>query len=287
MSCGILFGPLGHMVEIPAPKSGMGFDLNRDVTASELVSGGRAVYRTPLGYKAFNMSWAGGTTGLGDFMDIFEGAYGNGPFYMLDPRSAGQNLLPTRWASCWQLGHVANGWRKPFVGLGFPYLGMVATPENKYVEFTGAANLATWDRYSPFSIMVPLEKGKSYNLRAWGRATGAARVLCEVWDGAATEPATSFAVPLTGANSTAINTNTYPGKQMFVKLVLDVGRNTTLTLQHMELLATPLPTGFKMGRGVGALQFNGNIQGNLIGNKIDRIGLSVGLTEVETVWATP
>ena len=56
MSC-FRFGPQGHMVEIPAPLSGMGFDLERDVTTSELVSGERSVYRTPLGFKSFSMDW--------------------------------------------------------------------------------------------------------------------------------------------------------------------------------------------------------------------------------------
>lgn len=273
MSCGMLFGPLGHMVEIPAPKSGMGFDLNRDVTTSELVSGGRTVYRAPTGYKSFDMSWAGGTTGLGEFMDMYEGAYGNGPFYMLDPRSENQNLLPARWASCWQLGHIAGGWGRPLVG---DQQGGVLTPEGKEVKFTGIADSSNLNYVnSPFRLVVPVEAGKSYNARCWGAATGGAQLLAAPMYGEA--EGTPTVVPLTGANSSVFENATA------VRFRIYLPAGSTLTLRHMEF-GVPFTDGkmFHMGRGVGAVQFSGPMQGSLTGTKVDRIGLSVALTEVES-----
>lgn len=266
-------------MEIPAPKSGLGFDLNRDVTTTELVSGGRAVYRTPLGYKAFSMSWAGGTAGLGDFMDMFEGAYGNGPFYILDPRSKGQNLLPMRWASCWQLGHMANGWCRPAVNT---QSGGTITPEKREVVFTGKANaLNPGVDTSPFRVLIPVEYGKQYSIKAWGTATGGAQLLATPY--VDTSALTPRNVVLDGATVTT-HTPAYLNNGNFIQFTLYVPTGATLTLRHIELYQGPYTDGktWHMGRGVGAVQFDGSMQGTLTSNKIDRIGLSVGMTEVES-----
>lgn len=279
MSCNILFGPQRRMVEIPAPKSGMSFGLNRGVTTSELVSGGRAVYRTPLGYKTFDMTWDGGTENLGEFMDIFEGAYGEGPYYILDPRSKGQNLLPSRWASPWQLAHVANGWAQPIV---MGQAGGTRTPEDREVVFKARANTTTYQADSPFSVLIPLTYGETFNVAAWGSATGGAVLFATpVVDESSLTP---IAVPLNGTRTQDIVAN-FSSAQMFVKLHLYVPLGSTLTLRHIELRQViegePVEPTWHMGRGIGAVQFSSDMQGTLVSNKVDRIGLSVGMTEVE------
>lgn len=272
------FGTLANLKDFPAPKSGMGFGLNHDVTTSELVTGGRAAYRSPVGYKTFNMSWAGGTENLGDFMDIFEGAYGNGPYYMLDPRSKGQNILPARWASPWMLGHVANGWGKPFVSQN----GTTAYPESHDVTFTHGVGVPATKFNSPFSTTVLLEDGVNYNFRVWGVATGGAQLRATAYSQGVAE--TPISLPLSSSGATSADFTTYKGG---VKLSLYLPAGSTLKLQHIELMAQvdglyPEDKPFHLGRGVGAVQFTGNIQGNLVSNKVDRIGLSVEVTEVES-----
>lgn len=278
MSCNILFGPQRRMVEIPAPKSGMSFGLNRGVTTSELVSGGRAVYRTPLGYKTFDMTWDGGTENLGEFMDIFEGAYGAGPYYILDPRSKGQNLLPSRWASPWQLAHVANGWAQPIV---VSQSGGTLTPEDREVVFKARANTTAYQADSPFSVLIPLTYGETFNLRAWGSATGGAKITVTPIVNESFLP--NVTLPLDGTASANIVANF--GWQMFVKVHLYVPAGATLTLRHVELRQViegePVESTWYMGRGIGAVQFSSDMQGTLVSNKVDRIGLSVGMTEVE------
>lgn len=257
------------MVKIPAPSSGMGFDLNRDVTTSELVSGGRSVYRTPLGFKSFSMNWSGGTENLGTFMDIFEGVYGNGPFYILDPRSEGQNQLPARWASCWQLGHLANGWGQPKVSQNANL-----TPEGLEVLFTGRANLPLVNATSPFRVVVPLQAEKTYHIKAWGEATGGAQLVATPLEG--TSPGVPVVLSLDGTPSPPF----YGGENRSLRLHLYVPAGSTLTLRHMELMVGTW-FGWHMGRGVGAVQFDGNMQGTLTSSKVDRIGLSAGMIEVE------
>lgn len=272
------FGTLANLKDFTAPKSGMGFGLNHDVTTSELVTGGRAAYRSPVGYKTFNMSWAGGTENLGDFMDIFEGAYGNGPYYMSDPRAKGQNILPARWASPWMLGHVSNGWGKPFVSQN----GTTAYPESHDVTFTHGAGVPATKFNSPFSTTVLLEDGVKYNFRVWGVATGGAQLRATAYNQGGAE--TPISLPLSSSGATSADFTTYKGA---VKLSLYLPAGSTLKLQHIELMAQvdglyPDDKPFHMGRGVGAVQFTGNIQGNLVSSKVDRIGLSVEVTEVES-----
>lgn len=218
-------------MEIPAPKSGLGFDLNRDVTTTELVSGGRSVYRTPLGYKSFNMSWSGGTAGLGEFMDMFEGAYGNGPFYILDPRSEDQNLLPARWASSWQLGHMANGWCRPAVNTQSD--GLI-TPEGREVVFTGKANtLNPGADISPFRVLIPIAYGKTYSVKAWGTSTGGAQLRARPWVGKS--PLPHKIVTLGGVATTDVRAD-YADYGNFVELTLYVPAGSTLTLRHIEMM---------------------------------------------------
>src|SRR6266566_4949741 len=95
----MLFGTLGHMLPIPYPQSGMGWDHAHDGEETSLVSGGRHVYRAPTPYRKYKLSYSGGTAGLQNLVDIHSGVYGPGPFYMLDINYSGGNLLPTRWAS--------------------------------------------------------------------------------------------------------------------------------------------------------------------------------------------
>lgn len=224
------FGTLANLKDFPAPKSGMGFGLNHDVTTSELVTGGRAAYRSPVGYKTFNMSWAGGTENLGDFMDIFEGAYGNGPYYMLDPRSKGQNILPARWASPWMLAYVANGWGKPFVSSN----GTFTYPESHDVTFTHGVGVPATKFNSPFSTTVLLEDSVNYNFRVWGVATGGAQLRATAYNQGS--PQTPISLPLSSSGATSADFTAYKGG---VKLSLYLPAGSTLKLQHIELMVQP------------------------------------------------
>ena len=99
----VYFGVPGNIQEIPAPKSGMGFDNSTDVEVTNLVSGGRSVYRAPTAFKTFNMTWAGNAAALKHLIDLYNGQFGPGPFYLTDPTMNQENVLPSRWSNAWQL----------------------------------------------------------------------------------------------------------------------------------------------------------------------------------------
>ena len=265
------FGPLNNVKEVPAPLSGMSFGLNRDTEITELVSGGRSIYRAPTSYKSFDMSWKGGTEGLQQLVNMYTGVFGDGPFYMADPRYETDNLLPQRWASTYQLATTLNGWGSPTVTTG-----VTAAYSGKALKITRAASaLPTYNEVPQATQVVLVKQGESVfvNVSAskWGgtawlrwrgiKADGTYSAPTDIWGGIEVLPVGHEYIAV------AISLYLAPGASMLVNWI-SVAQGVPIS-------------GERAGRGVGAVQFTGNIQGNLVGNKVDRIGLTVGVTEVE------
>jgi hypothetical protein len=257
----------------------MGADTNLDTETTPLLSGEQAVYRAPVTYKTFNMSWKGGASELQGIVDIHSGVYGNGPYYITDPFGAaqGSNLLPAKWASCHLLSHIVNGWGSPVLA------AQTNTPERKQVTFTG--NLDDAD-YCPQSIVVPIVPGKPLYFKAWGSRTGSASVAYQKYTASTDTWSASTAYVPTLTNDVPVTLVTQAqadaGDIQAVKIRLYLPGTDTLTLQHMDLfteyLSAPEPT--RTGKGIGPVQFTGNVGGKVDSVTIDRIGLSLDLCEV-------
>lgn len=167
------FGIPGNIQTIPYPESGMGFDNAVDAEVTNLVSGGRSVFRTPTAFKTLKLSWKGGTAGLASVIDMYNGQFGQGPFFMNDFTATQNNVLPSRWANSWQLAHQCNGWCKPVVNSLTPTTGSpaVTVPNtNKSVTLTQATSgtVPTSGVLKMRTIRVP---GKAYWLAVNGSAT--------------------------------------------------------------------------------------------------------------------
>ena len=165
----MLFGPIGRQVAVPWPESGMSMDFNLRAETTDLLSGEQSVWRAPLAYKSFNMSWSGGSDALQPLVDVHGGLYGQGPFYIADPVAAiqGNNLLPAKWASPFMLQYVANGWGSPVIA------AQTITPEQQQITFTGSSSEPD---EAPFSIVTPCVPGEQMYFTGWGTRTGAASV---------------------------------------------------------------------------------------------------------------
>lgn len=165
----MLFGPIGAQVEVPWPQSGMGSDVNLTTETTQLLSGEQAVYRAPVTYRTYNMSWKGGAMKLQPLVDVYAGIYGTGPYYITDSLAGvqGMNLLPAKWAASHLLAHVCNGWSDPAVTT------QTLTPEGRQVTFTGSADYP--DEF-PNPSVVPVIPGQPLYYSAWGSRTGAAGV---------------------------------------------------------------------------------------------------------------
>ena len=165
----MLFGPIGAQVEVPWPQSGMGSDVNLYTETTQLLSGEQAVYRSPVSYRTYNMSWKGTGMKLQPIVDVYSGVYGNGPYYITDSLAGvqGTNLLPAKWAASHLLAHVCNGWSDPAVTT------QTLTPEGKQVTFTGSADYT--DEF-PNPAVVPVIPGQPLYSKVWGSRTGSAGV---------------------------------------------------------------------------------------------------------------
>ena len=309
----MLFGPIGRQVEIPWPQSGMGVENALVTETTDLLSGEQAVYRAPVTYKTYNMSWKGGATKLQPLLDVHSGVYGRGPYYITDPLAGGQgaNLLPAKWAASHLLSHVVNGWCSPVVST------QLNTPERLQVTFTG--NLDDPD-YCPSSIVVPVVPTLPLYFKAWGNRTGTAALAVSKYSQSANawSAYVGYAPTLSNDAPTVLVTQAEAddGDIQAVKIVPFVAGTDTLTLQHIDLATndyreyTPETFGFptydpslypannlypgmllypsdpasvvmyRSGRGTGPVQFTGNVGGNIDSVTIDRIGLSMDIREV-------
>lgn len=270
----MLFGPIGRQVEIPCPESGMNFAGNLDSEETRLLSGGLAVYRAPTTFKTYGMSWKGGTKGLQPIIDMHAGAYGPGPFYLTDPLAVGENLLPTRWASSWQLAHIAGTWGDPNVRR------QKYSPEGQESVFS----ISSGTPASGPSIVVPAIPGKPMYFKAWGSSTNGIAVDRYV---SATGAWERFKLmqPGTGEfdyQAVIREVDAADGVYAAVRLTLNGAGSPLINtaLGHMEL-STTMSDDFRMGRGVGALQFTGNAAGTINSAVFDRIGMSIDLKEVQ------
>lgn len=263
MTGNMLLGPLGNLLDVPWPETGMDWNYGHDTEVTELVSGGRSVYRAPTPYRTYKMNWKGGTPGLSNLIDIFSGVYGRGPFYLLDPNWRDDtNLLPTRWATSSMLHAVAGSWCQPLEVAGAGLDGLAAS----------FANPGVFPEIGPRQTLV-VPAGVPLSVAAWGTATGGAGITLErMSDAGAWE-----SLPDLAPNGTPVALVPSTGYQA-VRLGLRVPAGGSLTIAHASVAQAP---GKTPGRGVGAVSFTSDLSGNIVSRTFDRIGLALDMTEIE------
>lgn len=267
----ILFGTLTNMLPIPYPKSGVQWDQVRDSEETALVSGGRHVYRAPTPFRKYNLSYAGTTVGLQNLIDFYNGVYGDGPFYVLDYNYAAGNLLPTRWASAYMLRHVAESWCAPVEIVSTSALA------GKSVLFS---NVGLFPE-NGISEVLAVPQDKPLYFKAWGSRTGNAvvRVSKLVTATGAWTAVADYVPTSTPADAEVVSVGD-AGLYSAVKLQLICGNGSSLTLDHLTL-STQADSARVPGKGVGAVQFGGDLAGSIVSKRYDRIGLSLDIIEVE------
>ena len=285
----LYFGVPGNIQEIPYPVSGMGFDSAVDTEVTELVSGGRSVYRAPTAYKTLNMNWKSNSAKLAHLIDMYNGQFGSGPFYFSDPTANQLNVLPPRWANAWQLAHQANGWCRPVIDSddGIPFSADPKVPyTDRYVRLSQAASGSTIKTEGVLRFRGIRIPDKAYYLAANGTATGGAGIKVRgfnesthAWVAIATH--TDFTGTVTEVVS-AIDT-TYSMVELDVYMPL----GSTLTLKGLSLgtinYTGAETTWMPRGSGIGAVMFDNAAGRELVSSTIDRIGLSLSVTEVQSV----
>lgn len=270
----IRIGYPGNTFEIPAPSTGMNFASNSDTEVTELDSGGRFVYRKPTTFKSFNMSWRSVTPMMQPLIDMYNRRYGDQPFYLQDMRGGQGNILPARWAYCYQLASLFGAvGRAETLNFGNPYVRFTG---NRYYRESGA----------PTTMHMLLE-GHNHYLAAFGTATAGAGVIYRlhnkttgVWGSwTLRAPQVVGTAPLNVC--TAVQSQTYD----FIEIGLRLTPTGVLTLTNMDFSTTDYRSSeepLRHSEGVGALEFTNTLDGELVMLRAQKIGLSVDMTEVET-----
>lgn len=269
----MLFGSLNRMLPIPYPSSGAGWGQSRDSEVTALISGGRHVYRAPTPFRSYNLSYSGGTAGLQNLIDFYNGVYGDGPFYVLDLNYSTGNVLPTRWASGHMLRHVADSWCAPVE------VASAAALSGTAASFT---NIGLFPELG-ISQIVPTVPDLPLYLKAWGSATGTGSVRVSKLD-AATGNWTAGVLVTPSASPADLEVvgvaEAAAGTYSAVKLELLCASGSTLTVDHINL-STTAESSRQVGKGVGAVQFGSDLSGSITSKRYDRIGLSLDIIEVE------
>jgi hypothetical protein len=101
----VYFGNADKQFWIPAPKTGMGASATARVVENQLLSGRTMILRSQASSRRFEASWLGELNSedlqesLQTIKDFFDGVYGDGPFYWVDPYANKTNLLAPHWAA--------------------------------------------------------------------------------------------------------------------------------------------------------------------------------------------
>lgn len=99
------FGNSTFAAFIKAPNTGMDASPAGFVAKVDFLNGGSSVRRSNQTHRQFSMSWSGqmngtdSTQNLQIVKDFYDGLYGAGPFYWLDPFTLTSNILPPHYAA--------------------------------------------------------------------------------------------------------------------------------------------------------------------------------------------
>lgn len=105
MASQVFFGNATKQTWIKAPNSGMKAGSSGHIVEQQLLSGRTFIKRSSASHRRFEMSWVGPMndstldSSLHTIKDFYDGVYGTGPFFWIDPYAAKTNLFSTSWAS--------------------------------------------------------------------------------------------------------------------------------------------------------------------------------------------
>ncbi len=93
------FGNESRMLWVPCPSIEMPSGTTHWVAEGDYLNGGAAVRRSTTGSRRYEMDWNLASEADIDLIESFwEGAWGDGPYYFLDPQAMKTNIFPVAWA---------------------------------------------------------------------------------------------------------------------------------------------------------------------------------------------
>lgn len=289
------FGNVNRAMWVKTPRSGMDASPAGYANKIDFLNGGSSVRRSNRTHREFSMSWVGQMNGTDSteniqvIKDFYDGLYGNGPFYWLDPFSMSSNILAPHYAA-------------PMLSeKDWPSLSATITPtfiagsyNNSYpikgAVYTVPAGHADTRK---LTILIP-----STHTLHFGWHAQAANLTASSSAGIRIVP-----YNLSGVAQTAVNPNsllaggttrtnqTFAGSSYSrVEIFIANGGASSVAVRLVAMIAQMLPTGtsvasggFISGRGTTQLEFAGAPQMSYISSAINNGFFEMSANFVEVV----
>jgi hypothetical protein len=262
----VYFGNSVKQMWIPAPRTGLDASSAAFFSDSQLLSGRASVRRSMANHRRFAPTWVGALNAdsandsLHTIKDFFDGIYGDGPFYWLDPFAVDQNLLAPHWAA--PMLSVKDWPSISSIGTA----ELVDTPSNtnnypyKSLELTLPATIASSTKVA--RIILPAGYKLDFGWHG-ARESGDAAVTLRCYDratGDATDINTQpIAVTSNVRTNQSVSGNTYSMVDVLVKnpsASSSVISIAGLIAQVRPATETSERGGFISGRGTMGMQFS-------------------------------
>jgi hypothetical protein len=165
---------------IPCPAIPLERAHSSNAVHTDLLDGGVHIQPKSGHARRYAISWKANFDDAQVIQSFYDGLYGDGPFYLIDP-SVTRNLLPPQWAA--------------------PALSIDRWPSLiRKVKATRIVNPVNQHQFSAFGavypipaatpifgprtprVTIPIPPGSTLRLRAWGSSTGSAAIRVNAYD---------------------------------------------------------------------------------------------------------
>ena len=287
----VYFGNANKQLWIPAPKTGLSAFSGAYFNEAQLLSGRAFVKRSSANHRRFAPAWTGSLNAdsindsLHTIKDYFDGIYGDGPFYWLDPFAIDSNLLSPNWASPMLSG---TDWGQiSSVGTA----SLVATDTNArnypYQSLQLTFDASVQESTQTFRTIIP----DGYRLHfGWHgvQDSGDATIILRCHDrdtGATTDVATE---PLTVNTTVRTNTQISGRDYSMVDILVKNPSASSSVIEIAGMIAQVLPEAssvaqgdFISGRGTAGLVFSSAPEITYISAKINEGYVELATTFIE------
>lgn len=249
-------GQLGAWV--PCPNSPLESVSEGVSTDTRLLSGGSFVHRSLSSRRQYTPVWDGSADELQPIQDLYNGIYGDGPFYFIDP-AATSNVLPPHWAAP-MLSTNGMTLVKGVTGVRSPTtVPATYNPPPFQVTYTLPTATPVFGDTTPRAT-VAIPPDRILNLRIWGSATGSALVRINAYNRATGVGLAADYVPSSVGVQGIYTGAVVSHIEIWVTKLSTVLSTITLGAMRasINLVNTP-PIVWSSGKGISGVQFLGSL----------------------------
>jgi len=256
---------------IPCPQSPMEAASEGISEETRLLNGGSYVVRTMGSRRKYDLIWSGTIAELQPVKDLFDGVYGIGPYFFLDPMAT-KNVLPPHWAT----PSLSGGKLWPtLVNSAVPVIAAttissVYTPPPFAASYTLPSAIPLYAATTP-KLLIPIPPTATLSLRLWGSVTGTATVQLRLTNRTTGAVTLSTLTPTAIGAITSLSGATYSHVEFFITKTTTAASTITLAA-FVATVGVPAVI-WAAGEGHSGVEFLGqlghtNYQAMGLGRKI-------------------